>query len=403
MSIPLVLVMGLVMMGGGGLGENSEPDYGGTGASTAGACYLNDAAFKDTTTVKDANYVLEKLGDKYPQLKEAEKNRHRVTQIIEASKGANINPAILISFWSGEQSFGAEYKAFGCGKFHDGEEDNGFENQLKCALPKIEKAITNTPIYDTPSGQNIWTRLLYHYIGSPELLAFYDAKKYVSDSANPRIIILQKLIPDAVTCVDKTSGTTTAGTGTQKGRGITSKPAPGIPELKVDESHRLIYKDRGTITPSMIVLHWTGGDTFESARNALETRMPEVGHLSIQIMIDKDGTAYQTMDALNEQSAGAAGANEWAINIEIVGSGESALTGNSAEINTTAKVVASLASKYSIKKVVATNSKTKNSDLLNHQGVFSHQIVDKYLNPNPTDKTDPSDQFMTLIKKKLNW
>ncbi|MCX6806752.1 MAG: peptidoglycan recognition family protein [Candidatus Berkelbacteria bacterium] len=203
------------------------------------------------------------------------------------------------------------------------------------------------------------------------------------------------------------TGGSKPGTGERKGRGITPKPTAGIPELIVQEDHRLQYKDRGTITPSMIVLHWTGGDSFSGALGGLENRMPEVGNLSVQIMIDKDGKAYQLMDSLNEKSAGAAGANDWAINIEIVGNGPSALINNAAEINTTTNVVRSLSNKFGIPHIISVDSTNPDSAtksaLLNHRGVFSHQIVDKYLNDSPTGKTDPSDTFMKTIKNNSSW
>jgi len=162
-------------------------DPSNSSCAVAGECYLKDGAFSNTMSITNADWVLERIKPHNPK-------KERIQQIIDESRKAEINPAILISFWAGEQTFGNEEKAFGCGHYKEGGDDRGFENQLKCAIPAIKDAMNNTGEYTDPEGENIWTRLIYNYVAAAKK-QLYDEQGYVTGSSESRISILKKLEP----------------------------------------------------------------------------------------------------------------------------------------------------------------------------------------------------------------
>ena len=166
-----------------------------SGNFTEGGCYLSDFAFRDVSSATNADEIITKLSPKYKPSKE------KIQLIIDESIKQNINPAILISFWGGEQTFGNPDKAFGYGKFNG--KDKGFDNQLAGALGVINDAIENRGYYTRPEGENIWTRLLYNYV-SAERKKSYDEFGYVSSSSENRIVILKLLAPAQVVCIEAT-------------------------------------------------------------------------------------------------------------------------------------------------------------------------------------------------------
>lgn len=179
-----------------------QPGGGGSGTG----CYLNDDAFRDTATINDAKYVLDRLGAKYPALKEAEGSRKRVSHIITESKKAKVNPAIIVAIWGGEQSFGNEDKALGydCPSGGCNPRSRGFEKQVAGALKVINDAIENRGYYTQPTGENIFTRLFYNYCGAMKTV--YNSKGYVADESNFRVEVLNLLIPEDVTCESGAGG-----------------------------------------------------------------------------------------------------------------------------------------------------------------------------------------------------
>ncbi|MFA4995884.1 MAG: M15 family metallopeptidase [Patescibacteria group bacterium] len=215
LSVLAIVVLAVSIAGMGFKGEGEPTPYGDDGIKAgAGGCYLKDEAFTDIGTIKSVDDVFSKIGSNYSALNN-DKNKENLQKIITSSINAEngtsvkgINPAILISFYYGEQTFDPDddYKAFGCGHYSKGASDAGFDNQLTCALPAIKKAIEKDPVYDTPAGENTWTRLLYHYVGGDKDHIVgkyaYDVKKlgYVSDSSEARIQLLNDLVPDQVTC-----------------------------------------------------------------------------------------------------------------------------------------------------------------------------------------------------------
>jgi len=197
----VVIGLGAIMMWGLALWAlaNSFGDPSGSRCGVSGECYLKDSAFTNTTTISDADLVLD-------QIKPHEPSKERIQQIINESRNAGINPAILISFWAGEQTFKNEEKAFGCGEYREGGSDRGFEKQLACAIPTIKDAMNNTGEYTDPEGENTWTRLIYNYVAAARK-QLYDEEGYVTGSSESRIAILKKLEPSEGAWVECASNT----------------------------------------------------------------------------------------------------------------------------------------------------------------------------------------------------
>lgn len=209
-AVVVIIVMGLgaVMMWGLALWAlaNSFGDPSGSRCATGEECFLKDSVFSNTTTITNADWVLERIKPHKPK-------KERIQQIIDESRKAGINPAILISFWAGEQTFGNEEKAFGCGHYKEGGDDRGFDNQLRCAIPTIKDAMNNTGQYTDPEGENIWTRLIYNYVAAARK-KLYDEEGYVTGSGESRIAILKKLEPSKgswVECAENTQCNITGG------------------------------------------------------------------------------------------------------------------------------------------------------------------------------------------------
>lgn len=93
------------------------------------------------------------------------------------------------------------------------------------------------------------------------------------------------------------------------------------------------YRDpRITFHPSMIVMHYTVTDDAEAVWNGFERggRMDAgdfgliFGHVSVQLMVDKDGTVYQLLP-LDRRCTGAYGVNHVALSIEMIAADEADL------------------------------------------------------------------------------
>ncbi len=199
--IVILIIMIAMSLMATGMGEETAMSTE-EGAVAGGGCYLVDSAFRDTSRYRTADQVLMKLGKKYPKLNG---KKTQIQTLIDKSVAQRVNPALLMGIWAGEQSFGADYKAMGCG-IYSGSTNRytGFNNQVDCSLRAINKAITKTPpYYHKPEGQNIFTRLFYNYTES--MKHTYETRGYVAHSSNARIIILNHLVPDQVMCSDGTN------------------------------------------------------------------------------------------------------------------------------------------------------------------------------------------------------
>ncbi len=178
-------------------GFSGQPDL--RGQLGEGGCYFPDSAF---TTIKSesADEVLKKLA-KYNNL---QGKKSQVQLIIDRARAAGLNYYIFLDIWSGEQSFGNDDKAFGCGVYDGKNRAPGFENQLNCAIDVMQDAINNRGNYIQPVGANIFTRFFYNYVGGMQ--DNYRKYGYVAGPDNPRVVIHQILAPDEVICSIGNSG-----------------------------------------------------------------------------------------------------------------------------------------------------------------------------------------------------
>jgi len=115
-----------------------------------------------------------------------------------------------------------------------------------------------------------------------------------------------------------------------------------------------------TIQPRMIILHWTGISSFESAWNYFnriraEAARPELAaagevNVSTHFLVDRDGTIYRLMPE-TWMARHCIGLNHVAISIENVGDGGS-LPLTAAQVKADAALVRYLAGKYPITHLI---------------------------------------------------
>ncbi|WP_199120384.1 peptidoglycan recognition family protein [Pedobacter sp. ASV28] len=165
------------------------------------------------------------------------------------------------------------------------------------------------------------------------------------------------------------------------------------------ERHGLV-KNTPTITPVMVVLHWTAAKTFSSTFNAFnQPKLPngdrkdiaQVSSLntSSQYLIDRDGTIYRLMPD-NYFARHVIGLNYCAIGIENVGSSNFPLT--EAQLLANEQLVRYLHKKYHIQYLIGHYEYTK----------FKTTSLWKETNPKyQTGKNDPGADFMKLIRYNL--
>jgi N-acetylmuramoyl-L-alanine amidase len=152
----------------------------------------------------------------------------------------------------------------------------------------------------------------------------------------------------------------------RKGRGLTTAPEPALPNLfatdsdgKIAERGRLRYWHYANIDVRGITLHFTANSSYRETIRVLENR-----GLRVQIIVAEDGTAYQSMDNLDERATGAVGFNSHCIQIEIVGRNEETLLSNFRQKEKVIALVKALVEKYDIVK--------NNYAVDANTGIFSH-------------------------------
>ena len=197
--------------------EPITPTYAGGYSGGSLGCYLDDNVFTDRTTALYGNdpttdagltaaaeAVISKVGDINSTTLSQPKNKSDLKYVIQKSYEANINPAILISFWAGESGFKDSGKALGCALGDTGTTAD-FESQARCAITPVKQAINNESPYDAagkPPGDknaNTWDRLLSNYAMDPMQQRYTDFK-YTTTESDARITILKQLVPDQVVC-----------------------------------------------------------------------------------------------------------------------------------------------------------------------------------------------------------
>jgi len=153
------------------------------------------------------------------------------------------------------------------------------------------------------------------------------------------------------------------------------------------------------IIPQVIVVHWTAIPTFDASYNAfVNTHLPSsreklTGASSLNVsahyLIDRDGKIYQLMpNTLFGRHT--IGLNHSAIGIENVGGSEEGLTEEQFKANL--KLIRKLTKMYDIDYVIGHHE---------YQKFIGHEL---WLERDPnylTEKSDPGDEFMNRLRKKL--
>lgn len=181
-------------------------------------CYLEDQYFTDTSLANNPEQTYETLASSYPN---AQAVKDKIIEILSTGKSRNINPAIVLGIWNGEQAFKHPEKAFGYQYYDNGTSDaakeGGWEFQLNGVYVTIQKAIDARQPYDKPANTNILTRLFYHY--ATAMKNQYDSSNGIwlssyNDPAygNPyyvRLNVMRLLVPNQIKCQDSPSTVST--------------------------------------------------------------------------------------------------------------------------------------------------------------------------------------------------
>jgi len=164
--------------------------------------------------------------------------------------------------------------------------------------------------------------------------------------------------------------------------------------------HYGIEIDSPSIIPKIIVVHWTGLDSFEGSYNAfknpyLSTDRKEIsrgGPLNVcaHFLIDQGGTVYQLLPPLYF-ARHVIGLNYYAIGIENVGGLKKELTNKQLQSNE--KVIRYLVAKYPTIEYV-----------IGHYEYRSLEGTPLFIEKDPTyrnAKQDPGENFMRSLRKNL--
>ncbi|WP_407427332.1 N-acetylmuramoyl-L-alanine amidase [Arcticibacter sp.] len=165
------------------------------------------------------------------------------------------------------------------------------------------------------------------------------------------------------------------------------------------ESRHGIKKDRATIQPRMVVLHWTAIPDIERTFHAFYSpTLPEARksissastlNVSSQFLIDRDGTIFQLLpDTVFARHV--IGLNHCAIGVENVGSAKDPLT--RAQLKANENLVRYLKTKYNIDYLIGHYE---------YQKFIGHELWKESDSSYLTVKTDPGKGFMRKIRTRL--
>lgn len=407
------IALGAAAMGMLGYGEHA-PRFG--KASGIG-CFLEDSAFNDKDSIASADQAISLIQSETSK-KNMTDNKAFLQKIIDQSKAKLINPAVLISFWGAEQSFKNTGQAFGCGNTGDGSQGaTGEEAEINCALQMVQNAITpdntsgSSADWSTPKGENIWTRLLYHYVAAARKTS-YDTLGYVSDSKENRIRFLSQLVPEQVKCNSGFAGGSGSPIGPWDSSFMTDHA--GLKSWLSRRDGNIFKRDMSGVT-----LHWTGQSHTESnpygrdgVKSILDYWMgketPSVTHL----LIDSDGTVYQFIpfnvrqsgsgvayigEGSGENVRSKVGANDFTIGIEIAG------VGNELVNNETQKAKVVEVVNYLISSGFAVAERGSNLTFTAKRGIFGHYQTGGGGVPgcSSSRKSDPGVAYMEEIWQSI--
>ncbi len=148
------------------------------------------------------------------------------------------------------------------------------------------------------------------------------------------------------------------------------------------------------INPQAVVIHWTAGDTWQSAYYTFydETRSDGTVNVSSQFLIDRDGTIYQLMPE-NNLARHAIGYNWCAIGIENVGGTDGVENLTSEQLQSNINLIKYLREKYPEIKYVFGHYQQV---LARQSGLYIENVQGYY-----SIKPDPGKIFMRALKNNL--
>ncbi|WP_205501213.1 peptidoglycan recognition protein family protein [Rufibacter psychrotolerans] len=159
-----------------------------------------------------------------------------------------------------------------------------------------------------------------------------------------------------------------------------------------------ITKETPSITPTMVVLHWTGSHTVEDGFNTMNPavlpgrRQAIAGasalNVAAQFLVDRDGTIFRQ---LPDTAFGrhVIGLNYCAVGVENVGSDNAPLT--RAQLKANEAIIRYLKKKYNIEYVIGHYE---------YKDFVGHPLWKEADSTYRTMKTDPGESFMKRIRKR---
>jgi len=141
------------------------------------------------------------------------------------------------------------------------------------------------------------------------------------------------------------------------------------------------------ITPTGIVLHWTGGSPNQSVESFIAGISGR--GLSVQLYIDGSGNVYQLVDTLDTHTSHAGNANSKTIGIEIAAGSDGTVATSEREINDNAVQKQAVVS--TVMYIMQTFNIGSETDVVGLKGILSHHLLD------PGRKSDVGDRYLADI------
>ncbi len=170
--------------------------------------------------------------------------------------------------------------------------------------------------------------------------------------------------------------------------------------LEYLENRYGMSQQKPTITPRMVVVHWTASTSFDDTYDyfygsRLDTSRKSIDdasnlNVSAHYLVKRDGEVHQLLpDTLFARHV--IGLNHSAIGIENVGSETDRLTEAQLEANT--KLIEKLSRKYNIEYLIGH---------FEYKSFEDHPLWKERDDEYRTEKVDPSNEFMLRLRKNLN-
>lgn len=182
-------------------------------------------------------------------------------------------------------------------------------------------------------------------------------------------------------------------------RPISFSPLRHSATLRYIEDHYGLNPDDISITPQVIVLHWTAIAGFEASFEAFDAETlgstrPDLGsseqvNVSIHFLVDRDGAVYRLMPE-TWMARHVIGLNYSAVGIENVGGANSIDDLTDAQIAANIRLVRYLAQKYETIRFLIGHSEYRQFE--------SHPLWLELDQSYRTEKVDPGERFMAAVR-----